>query len=636
MSGFEVRLLRWRVKPKARKMALAMALIGLQLVSAFAWVFPEHRDIAVLAIQRLDSEQQAALQKLWSEARSGHETRLCEQVADPAQGAKPTCIDYAAWTAIAGDHSCSAGDMLNTVLNAPWILGVAAVSARLKAQLAAAERRDQRVNAVRASDLALQRTDPEYVTRASSNDAHFMLAQAEVNMEPKAYAVFALGPKADLNSIATYAWYHLRAVAKAAHLAGGGVSSQGRAQAVRAVLADEAFALHFLEDSFAAGHVTGTWGNTAVRLGTHDYYNQHGISAVSWSGKHFVALGDANMRPEDAERAATAVRDSLAQLLEAFAGKFEVVASAGITEIAPEGFDVCHQPHFPATAGTSADLQTMTAVVAQTPVPALAAGLGELPRFRAELGPFIGLSTAVRGGVLGGGFGSTQTGVSGTGGLDAAVRLGVGLEGVLNESSDGQAFVEFGIRQDAATNGSFRMPGRGALTARFRAPYWLIPGDLLLVGPILAFTSPQKLQKMAVQSANGGLIPWQAGIATRVGRFQFVLGREMGLSFYRHAEDSPFLIPTPGVPPLNLTAVAITSMQVEFPILDYRLFRTFSLKQSSGLTIQPYVGFDIPTDSSVISPAGAPKPHLHTIVGGGIRVVFDWRHYVEKASSAKP
>jgi hypothetical protein len=66
--------------------------------------------------------------------------------------------------------------------------------------------------------------------------------------------------------------------------------------------------------------------------------------------------------------------------------------------------------------------------------------------------------------------------VSATGGLDAAIRLGIGLEGVLNESSDGQAFVEFGIRQDAATNGSVRIPGRGALTARFRAPYWLISG----------------------------------------------------------------------------------------------------------------------------------------------------------------
>jgi hypothetical protein len=74
-------------------------------------------------------------------------------------------------------------------------------------------------------------------------------------------------------------------------------------------------------------------------------------------------------------------------------------------------------------------------------------------------------------------------------------RLGLGLEGVLNESSDGQAFVEFGMREDAATNGSVRIPGRGALTTRLRAPYWLIPGDLLLAAPILAFTSRKSCRR---------------------------------------------------------------------------------------------------------------------------------------------
>src|SRR4029453_2302203 len=122
MSCLLVSPLRRRCETKTRKGALTVALIGLQLITAFAWVFPEHRDIAVLAVQRLDPEQQTALQKLWSEAPSGNEARLCEQAADTSQGAKPTCIDFAAWTAIAGDHSCSAGDMLNTVLNAPWIL----------------------------------------------------------------------------------------------------------------------------------------------------------------------------------------------------------------------------------------------------------------------------------------------------------------------------------------------------------------------------------------------------------------------------------------------------------------------------------------------------------------------------------
>lgn len=614
---------------RTRKGVLTVCLIALQLGPAFAWVFPEHRDIAVLAVQRLDPEQLALLQKLWLEARAGHEGRLCQNVADTGQGLNPACIDYAAWTAIAGDHSCSARDMLGIVLEAPWILGVARVSARLKAQLAAAKRRDQRTNAVRGSDIALQRTDPDYVTRASSNDAHFLLARPDVAMEPLAYARLALGATADLSALATYLHYHLRALATAVRIAGGGIAPETHAQVVRAALADEAFALHFLEDSFAAGHVTGNWGNAAVRKGTHDYYNEHGVPLVTWSGHRFVAVGDAYMRPEDAERAATAARDSLAQLLDAFTGKVAVTAPDGPQPTEPEAFDVCHAQRSSASAGSDDDIRAVVPILVQTPVPALSAGLGELPRFRAELGPFVGLSTAFRAGALSRGFGMAQNDASFIAGLEAAVRIGIGLEGVLNESSDGLAFAEVGFRQDRHASGVATLPGRGALTTRLRAPFWLIPGDLLVVGPVLAFTSRRSLQKMAVQAANGGLIPWQAGVATRIGRFQFVLGREASLSFYRNSSDHPVLIPTPGVPPANATLVALSSLQVEFPILEYRLFRTFSLNQSSGLMIQPYVGFDEPTKTSVVSPAGAPTPRLHTIVTTGVRVVFDWRHYVK-------
>ena len=615
--------------PKTRKSVLIACLIASQLDPAFAWVFPEHRDIAVLAIQRLDPERRELLQKLWLEARAGYKARLCEELADAAQGTNPTCIDYAAWPAIAGDHSCSARDMLGIVLEAQWILGVERVSAQLKVHLAAAKRRDQHVNAVRDSDIALQRTDPDYATRARSNYAHFLLARPGVAMEPLAYARLALGANADLNAPATYLWYHLRALATATRMTSGGITPETRPQVVRAALADEAFALHFLEDSFAAGHVTGNWGNTAVRKGTHDYYDEHGVSLVTWSGHPFVAVGDSYMRPEDAERAATAVRDSLAQLLDALGGKFTVTAPNNPEPAEPEAFDVCRAQHFSAAAGSDDDIRAVVPILVQTPVPALGEGLGALPRFRAELGPFVGLSTAFRGGVLTRGFGPTQTDVSTTAGLEAAVRVGVGLEGVLNESSDGLAFVEVGARADKHASGVATLPGRGAITARLRAPFWLIPGDLLVVGPVLAFTSPRSLHKMAVTAANGGLIPWQAGVATRVGRFQFVLGREVGLSLYRNGSDHPVLIPTPGVPPANASLVALNSLQLEFPILEYRLFRTFSLNQSSGLMIQPYVGFDEPTKASVVSPTGAATPHLHTIVTSGIRVVFDWRRYLK-------
>jgi hypothetical protein len=109
-------------------------------LDARAWEYPEHREITLLALQRLDPAQRALLEKLWSQARPGHEARLCAQMAYAAQGARPTCLDYSAWTGIAGDHSCSALEMLNTVLSSQWILRVARAGARLKNRLAAATR----------------------------------------------------------------------------------------------------------------------------------------------------------------------------------------------------------------------------------------------------------------------------------------------------------------------------------------------------------------------------------------------------------------------------------------------------------------------------------------------------------------
>ena len=46
-------------------------------VLVLGWVFPEHRDIAVLAVHQLSASPQASLQSLWTEARAGHEVRLC-------------------------------------------------------------------------------------------------------------------------------------------------------------------------------------------------------------------------------------------------------------------------------------------------------------------------------------------------------------------------------------------------------------------------------------------------------------------------------------------------------------------------------------------------------------------------------
>jgi hypothetical protein len=45
--------------------------------------------------------------------------------------------------------------------------------------------------------------------------------------------------------------------------------------------------------------------------------------------------------------------------------------------------------------------------------------------------------------------------------------------------------------------------------------------------------------------------------------------------------------------------------------------------------MQFFAGFDVPTSASVVAPVGAPKPDLKTIWQVGMRMVFDWRYYLD-------
>ncbi len=609
-----------------------------------AWVYPEHRTIALLAIRSLDPDHRAVFERLWAAARTGNESTMCKAVADVTQGERPTCIDYAAWSAIAGDHSCSSANMIHNIVETKWMLHVAEIAAHLKHELAHAGSRTDRVNALRDSDIRFQRADQEYATRAGSNHAHFLLSRPGIGTTPRQYIDACFNTGSDLNALAVYTWYHTRALEKAGRLSREVLAADERAALSLAVLADEAFALHFLQDAFAAGHVAGTRGNASLRKGTHDYYNEHGLEVSTWAGERTILVGDAWMQDNEAALAAKAVRTSLEQVLDAAEGRgpaASLVADNPRT-VMPDSFDVCATDTVPSRKLDHAVDSLLVDVFMETPVPALDAGLGEMPRFSAELGPFLGVSSALRGATLGRGFGPTQTTPDVNGGIEIAIRLGLGLEGVMNESGDGLALLDVGLRQDQAATNKFTkdpsipeagaitsaIPGRQAYTARLRVPFWLVPFDLLVAGPILAVASPSTIASMAVVAGNGGLIPWQTGIATSIGRFQFVLGREVGVGFYGYSgEEDRLLIPDPGSGQGGLTLVAMRSIKFDFPMLEYRPYRTFSLDQSSSLLFQLYGALDVPTRVSVEAPAGAPSPTLRSIWSIGLRVAFDWRYY---------
>ncbi len=664
----ETRPFRWR------RMLVAAATWSMAS-AAFGWIYPEHRDIAVQAVQGLDAERRAAFDRLWQEARAGDEQRLCATGADAGQGVTPACIDWAALPAIGGDHSCSAADMLETVRRSDWILVVADVAAQLKEDLARipvtapaetqaetvpgliaeAQRRladeasrAQRLNALRSADTRLQRADPQYARRADTNLAHFLLPRPDTNLDPYAYAVLTLRPGAPLNAVGVYAWYHISALQKASRLAHEQLSPEERRALARAMLFDEAFALHFLEDVFAAGHVAGSWGDVSQRKGTHDFYNQNGIEVFTWKGREntIVLMGDAHMRPQDAALAAETVRTSIVQVLDAAAGRSlgDGIAHAASAPTQADTFDICRSVTFPDRGvglgtGRSPYGRVLAEVLLDTPVPALGPGLGALPRARSELGPFIGVAASIDGRSVSGGFEASQNQTGFIAGLDLGFRVGFGLEGALGDAGDGLAFAQIGLSADGASTNKFSdtalgtlggsfsaaIPSRTGLSTRFRMPYYLIPGDLLLMAP-LYFFDREKYTQLAVTASNGGLLGWQQGLATRFGRFQFVLGRELGVTSYGLWGESQLLAP-PDRPGSLGRVVDFKSTYFELPILEFRPYRAFSANQSSAVLLQLFAGADVPRGESVRAPPGASSPSLRTIWSVGLRMTFDWRYY---------
>jgi hypothetical protein len=655
---------------RAGWLGVLLALAG----PCFAWVYPEHRDIAVLGVQVLDPQRAAAFDKLWKEARVGHENRLCELPAVADQGTAPLCLDWAALPAIAGDHSCSSKDMLDIVLRSEWILGVADVAAQLKEDLSRvpvvpspgqqadsdglvkypdfARRiqgekiRSERLNALRTSDIRLQRADPAYATRAGANNAHFLLARPTTKTTDVEYAGITIGPGAELNAVGVYSFYHLSALQKALRLANETFSPAQRSELVRAMLADEAFALHFLQDTFAAGHVSGTWGSTSQRKGTHDFYNANGLEVLTWDhqGGTIVIMGDAHMRPEDAEYAARAVRHSLEQLLDTVNGK-PVPGTKHSTALPgePEAFDVCNNLTFPRRPPgqrfTPETSPMLAEVLAPTPMPALGPGLGSVPRFRSELGTFIGLAGSLEARGINGGFAPGQSENGMIYGLDLGFRVGVGLEGVIGDAGDGLVFGQIGLHADTSSSNNIidgagsvgvggsltaAIPSRTGFSARVRMPFYLVPGDLLLMAP-LYFFDPEAYSRMAVTASNGGLIPWQLGLSTRIGRFQFVLGRELGVTFYGLGGVDSLIAPPRAGQPLSI--VDYKSTYYDLPILEYRPFRSFASNQSSSVMFQLFGGIDVPYDYTTVAPQGGASVKLSPTYSLGVRMVFDWRYY---------
>jgi hypothetical protein len=601
------------------------------------WTLPEHRDISAAALENLTPERRSILEKAWEVATAGHpEMNACPNAVDPG-GVAGTCLDLAMWPALAGDHSCSPDELRSKTVSAPWVMDVAREGSDFRKRLAAATREGQTLDAWALDNIKLEQVDPEYSSRAGANLSHFLLPRTENALG--AYVKHAVDAETEPNALGLYLHFHLAAL----RLAREWHEAQEDRELAGRMLSTESYALHFLEDSFSAGHVAGSWGSLAERKGTHDYYSEKGLDTTTWGGDLQVLKGDAHMRPDDLARSARLVAISLEQVADAARGEGRAASLGG--SIDPEmaatapSVNTCTITKQPKTVLPPPEAAKVSVeMIKATPVPTRGENDVHLPHFRQEIGPFIGLSAGVLGGGSAGGYLGANGAPRAFSEAELGVRFGLGLEALTGTSGAGLTFVQVGVAFETAqkdncvggcgndplaTSGIARVSARNGLALRARIPFWLIPGDLLIAGPFLLLFDVNSLKKMAIVASSGGLIPWQRTLNSPIGAFQFLLGREVGVALYGYLQEG---VQNVGSDANGLYGYSYRSASLDFPLVEYRPFRSFATNQALTGALQFGLGVDIPNNGHRLD-NGAPMPDLGASFIFYLRLAFDARYY---------
>lgn len=489
---------------------------------------------------------------------------------------------------LAGDHSCSPENLENVVLHSTWFPKVSIYAAELKRELKEASDFENKLSLWNDSNVALLKLDSEYLSRAASNHAHFPLATLPVSAR-ETLADFlrrSTRPGAPLNAVAIYSRYHLAAMRYA------------RLGKPREAVLSEAFAIHFLEDLFSAGHYAGTWGDAAERKGTHDYYSVNGLVTQTWDKERYSGHGDASMTVEDAEHASKAVRDSLKEFLRAFSSR-----DVGPRNDLPTDFsqEICRASRVPEMTLLAKEEQSaLTPILYQVPIPSGGEGAVPLPRFRIETGPFVSASSGLRFGGHVGGLSENESLRSVTR-LELLGRLGIGTVGVLSSHSDGAIFIEFGVVADGSQYTNPQLDSRSGERFGLRMPFWLVPGDLFVLAPAFYFIDKAILQNIAIAASNGGLLGLEKKVDTPIGTLQLMAGRQIAVSLFGYLWNNAPRITTQN----GATIGDYRSIEIDFPLVEYKAGHAFSSKLAFDAAVQ--FGYALELPRSVNFGAGAPN-----------------------------
>jgi hypothetical protein len=347
---------------------------------------------------------------------------------------------------LAADHACKPSTLFELAVNRRqyrWVDRVLNEGRKTERLLAeAGSNAFEREKVRRQMHIDMQKADEQYVARALSDYSHFQLARDSRQTGQAGFVEYlstVLGPDQMANATAAYANYHLAALRLAAQASAPTLDAATRSRLLAQALVVESFALHFLQDSFSAGHFVGHDGSDGVRLGTHDFYSGAGFEAVRWGDPSttYVARGDGFMSDQERDVAAIAVAVSLTQLLR--------VASAPAAQVellgqgnghAFDEYDSCATRHAPAGLRALANATWLWDVMRFVPVPS--ARYPEVPRVRAEKGLFFGLAASLQGGV------AAREAIFDARVLGAA-RVGYGAADLVNDPINAQAFGEIGF-----------------------------------------------------------------------------------------------------------------------------------------------------------------------------------------------
>lgn len=318
---------------------------------AAAFIFPEHAEITRLALdQELTAEGRATLLELVVLARS--KIPLCQVLTIPfarlpehePASTKARCLPFSVLPALAGDHSDDVAELSASLHSRSMLRFHARFGSAMPGRGAArlleqkplawlafdvAERfatfidsgpndvsrlyrnaaanggrgdessDSQRRRFFRALDVRLRALDPEYVSRAQGSRAHFQDASVPLSVLLRRAATTG-----DVdNALAQMLAHHLRSL-QLAYEAG----KTGNPASAADALLEHAFALHFVQDGFAAGHIGTEHAVTQLdRLRRHDYLNRVGLPVTRVMSVR--GCTSAIERPDDDRRCWTAYGD---------------------------------------------------------------------------------------------------------------------------------------------------------------------------------------------------------------------------------------------------------------------------------------------------------------------------------------